>query len=424
MIQSTNSFVKAAFPMRLGRALLVLSMLTGVIGAAAHDEQAEAPAAAPTHAAHHMHNDLAMGAAFAPDGSLWVAGLNSNKQLFVQQAPARALDQWGPPRILDTGADTISADGENHPKIAFGPHGWVVISYTQPLEKPYTGFIRMLRSSDGGNTFSAPFTVHHDQQQITHRFESIAFDGSGKLHTVWIDKRDLERLGQGKSAYAGAAIYQNISSDGGASFGPDTKVADHSCECCHIALAEDPQGVLHALWRHVFGQDIRDHAFASLDAGKPNAFVRATYDDWHINACPHHGPGLASDSTDTDAAYHAVWFGVRTPASPDEASVRYGRLQANGAPVPNSVQTLPDVNAEHADVTAYGRNVVVVWRSTQGKTTRLQAWQSTDSGQHFQLKTLAQVEGANDFPRLVQQGPRMAVVWRLPQEVHVYEIAF
>ena len=74
---------------------------------------------------------------------------------------------------------------------------------------------------------------------ITHRFESLALDAQGALHTVWIDKRDLEaapRVGN-KLAYRGAAIYRNVSLDGGATFGPDTKVADHSCECCRIALA-------------------------------------------------------------------------------------------------------------------------------------------------------------------------------------------
>ena len=133
--------------------------------------------------AHPDRIQLATGAAFAPDGSLWMVGLNANNRLFVQSSPAHALGVWSNMKLLETGADEISADGENRPKIAFGPHGWVVISYTQPLTKPYTGFIRMLRSSDGGKIFGAPFTVHQDRQEITHRFESIAFDRQGVLHT-------------------------------------------------------------------------------------------------------------------------------------------------------------------------------------------------------------------------------------------------
>jgi hypothetical protein len=192
---------------------------------------------------------------------LWVVGLNAQKQLFLQSTPLGGDLQWSPARILDTGKDPIAADGESRPKIAFGPNGWAVISYTMPLAKRFTGFIRMLRSSDGGATFSAPFTVHQDRQEITHRFDAIAFDGDGVLHTLWIDKRDQPPKGSAQ-AYAGAAIYRNASKDGGQTFGPDTKVADHSCECCRIGLARSPQGTMQATWRHVFEGNTRDHAFA------------------------------------------------------------------------------------------------------------------------------------------------------------------
>ena len=173
---------------------------------------------------------LASSVAFDPQGDLWLTGLDTQGRLFVQTAPSEHLSRWGAPRLLDTAGDVIAADGENRPKLAFGPQGRVVLSYTRPLAQPYTGWIRMLRSGDRGKTFSAPTTVHADRQEVTHRFESIAFDAQGVLHTVWIDKRDLADAPRvnGKPAYRGAAIYRNESRDGGASFGPDLKVADHS----------------------------------------------------------------------------------------------------------------------------------------------------------------------------------------------------
>lgn len=366
---------------------------------------------------------LASGVAFAPDGRLWLAGLNAQGQLFVQTAPASDPSRWGAPRVIATAGDVVSADGENRPKLAFGPQGWAVISYTQPLAKPYTGMIRMLRSTDGGQTFSAPFTVHADRQEITHRFESVAFDARGVLHTVWIDKRDMERapkVGK-KSSYTGAAIYRNESRDGGATFGPDLKLADHSCECCRIALAPGRDGVLRAMWRHVFEPNVRDHAFAALVPEGQGPVVRATFDDWRIDACPHHGPGLALAA---DGGFHAVWFGIRKQGREDVAAVRYARLQADGSPRLDTVRALPDEGSEHADVLASGDRVAVVWRSVDGAQSTLKAWLSTDSGQSFRLVTLASVTGDNDQPRLAQQGERMVAVWRNTKEVQVHEIRF
>jgi hypothetical protein len=368
-----------------------------------------------------------VGAAFAPDGGLWVVGLNPARRLFVQRSPDEGAT-WQAARLLDIGTDVVSADGENRPKIAFGPSGQAVITYTQPLSRPYTGEIRMLRSADAAQSFSAPFTVHRDRQLITHRFESVAFDAQGVLHTVWVDKRDQALQKGSGAAYRGAAIYRNESRDGGQTFGPDLKVADHSCECCRIALAPAPGGGLAALWRHVFAPNERDHAFATFGApakgaADPQAVtqaavvrapVRATWDRWALDACPHHGPGLAPAAA---GGYHAVWFGIRggVPA------VRYGRLDAQGAPA-GEVQALPDVSAEHADIASAEQSVAIVWRSFDGEATRLRAWVSSDDGRTFQLRELSRSTDDNDHPRLVRQERNVFVVWRTLKEVRVHRV--
>ena len=379
---------------------------------------------------HAKRVQLATGAALGPDGRLWVVGLNEQGQMFMQSSPAQALGQWTAPVILNTQQDEIAAEGESRPKLAFGPNGWAVVTYTQPLPKPYTGFVRMLRSADGGQTFSAPFTVHQDRQEITHRFESILFDAQGNLHTLWIDKRDMPAKGAGPK-YIGAAVYGNVSKDGGTTFGPDYKLADHSCECCRIAISNTPDGKVVAVWRHVFGEQTRDHGFAVLPGassvasssaqGQSKPPVRSTFDDWQINACPHHGPGLAANTSQT--GFHMVWFGIRKQDGQDVPGVRYARLNANGEPLLSTVKALPDARAEHADVLAHKQRVVVVWRSSEGSTSTLKAWVSDNEGQSFSVKVLGQTQGPNDHPRLVQRAEKMLVVWRDTKEIKVYDVS-
>ena len=184
--------------------------------------------------------------------------------------------EWTERRLLGIGDDIVATNGDNRPKIAFGPASEVAISYTRPLAKPYTGEIRMLRSQDGGQNFSSTFTVNQDRQVITHRFDAIQFDARGDLYTFWIDKRDAEQARQGAkddaSTYDGAAIYYNIASDGGITVSEDRKLADYSCECCRISLiAESMEGVA-VLWRHVFR-----NALIPLVTGFPAAFVGAFF---------------------------------------------------------------------------------------------------------------------------------------------------
>ncbi len=471
--------------LRAGLLAPLLAMVVSVLPAQAQHEQ------------HEQHNagtakrrppPLAMGAAFAPDGALWVVALDAQQRLFVMTSADEGRS-WTAPRTLDTGADKIAADGENRPKLVFDPQGWAVITYTEPLSKPYTGQIRMLRSVDGGRSFSAPFTVHLDRQLITHRFESVAFDARGTLHTAWVDKRDLEAqasaptlagasdpsastpggasvansgeakpnrptrspmrsLTRKKSDYLGAAIYRNESTDGGLTFGPDIKLADHSCECCRIALAPAPDGSLVALWRHVFAPNQRDHGFASIGreptapavaTAAPVEPVRATFDRWAIDACPHHGPGLApamgaavgaavsaavsaaaaagagaGSATAGAGGYHAVWFGQRA----GDARVRYGQLNADGSPR-GDVRVLPDERAEHAGVASVGAKVAIAWRSFDGQATLWRAWVSVDDGHSFALKELGRSASDNDHPLLAQRGEQIFALWRTAEGVRV-----
>jgi hypothetical protein len=380
--------------------------------------RAIAQAGEASHGAHAgKRAGLAMSVAFAPDGKLWIVGLDEQQRLFVQQSGDNGA-RWTAPRVIDTAKDVIAAEGESRPKLAFGPNRWVVISYTKPLSKPYTGEIRMLRSTDGGASFSAPFTVHQDRQLITHRFESIAFDATGALHTLWVDKRDLELAERngGSSTYVGAAIYRNVSLDGGRTFGADIKLADHSCECCRIALAPTPDGGLSAMWRHVFDGNIRDHAFATIVPGGKTAsgMQRASFDQWQIDACPHQGPGLAPAAS---GGFHAVWFGIRN----DEPGVRYARLDERGQ-WREPIRTLPDAGAEHADVQSIGPNVAIVWRSFDGARTRYSAWISNDDGKTFITRELGSTEHDNDNPFLVRHQGQLFAAWRTRKEVHVERV--
>ena len=360
--------------------------------------------------AHHVSPEgrqrpaLAIAAAFSPAGELWVVGLDAQGHLTARISRDDGR-HWSEERALPTGHDAVAADGESRPHIAFGPEGRVAISYTQPLAKPYTGEIRLLRSVDGGRSFSPPITVHHDRQLITHRFDAIAFDAKGTLHTLWIDKRDAV----GRSDVRGAAIYRNESADGGATFGPDIRVAESTCECCRIALSQAPDGGLVAMWRHVFAPNERDHAFTRL--GTATAPARATEDHWALDACPHHGPGLTVAAS---GGYHAVWFGDRAGV----AGVRYGRLHADGTP-DGEPSLLPDDAAEHADVMSAGPQVAIVWRSFDGEATRLRAWLSRDDGRSFELEELGRSTAENDHPRLARRGDRLFAVWRTEQGVQV-----
>ncbi|MGH8186149.1 MAG: sialidase family protein, partial [Steroidobacteraceae bacterium] len=212
-------------------------------------------------------NRAALGTSVAVDsgGRLWVALSRSDHgvaKILVQGSDDEGKT-WRAP-VQAVAGEPVAADGENRPKLAFGPKDEMYVTWTSPTSEKFTGDIRFARSLDAGRTWSAPLVVHRDRQLLSHRFESLLVDSSGRIWVAWVDKRDLQAAQNTKREYAGAAIYYAYSDDRGASWQGDFKLADNSCECCRIALTVDTKGRVAALWRHVFPPNERDHAFALL----------------------------------------------------------------------------------------------------------------------------------------------------------------
>lgn len=363
-----------------------------------------------------MSHGPALGTTAALDqqGRLWIVRsepVDKNAHVVVQRSDDHG-QTWQPPIRVTANAEPVSADGENRPKLAFGSRGELYVSWTSPTSERFTGDIRFARSIDGGKTWSAPGVVHRDRQVITHRFESLIVDRTGRVWIAWIDKRDLGLAQAAKREYSGAAIYYAYSDDGGASWRGDFKLADHSCECCRIALSLDSQGRAVAMWRHVFPPNERDHALAVLQPeGKDIVVERVTFDRWKIDACPHHGPSLAIGA---DGTRHGVWFNQVN----GEGRVSYGRLTSSS---PSGVRSLP-AGASHADIAIDGDTVGIVWKRFDGTATRVESWLSRDGGKHFTPGPSLKTDGASDQPRVVSGDGTMFVVWRRAEGIAVADL--
>lgn len=344
---------------------------------------------------------LGSSGAFDAQGRLWVAHVANNN--IVLQSSTDQGRSWSGPRPVLPKPEAVDANGEARPKIAFGPQGQLYLSYTQTLGKPHTGNIRFVRSTDGGATFSAPYTVQRDHALIDHRFDDFQVDSQGRIFLTWLDKRDKQAALAAQSPYRGIAIYYAVSTDQGASFGADTRLADHTCECCRIATAVDGQGQVAAMWRQIYEPNIRDHAVATLAANAPSASPqRATEDGWKIDACPHRGPSLAFDG---NGQRHQVWF---TGAN-DDGGLFYSGL---GKPM-----RLGGAQAEFGEVSASGQRITVAWKEFDGTTTGIHARVSPDGGATWHAqRTIATTQGVSDHPHLLRHDGAAWLLWRTADE--------
>ena len=428
--------------------LLALALLAGCASAppaehAAHSAPGK-PAAMDRNAmwkASLLRAPLAVTAAFDPQGRLWRARID-NGRLLVSRVHDNG-EASSPPVAVNAEPEPIAADGENRPKLAFGKDGEIYVSWTQSGERPFSGHVRFARSLDGGRTFEAPLTVNDDRMPISHRFDSLVVTPDGRIHLVWLDKRDSATAQQRGEKYSGISLYYAVSTDRGASFGDgiepraagrsgipirfahssshkmspasgfsaNRKLADHSCECCRIALALDTDGTPVLAWRHVYGANTRDHALLRLDGQSQP--VRVTHENWALDACPHHGPALGIGS---DGVYHLAWYS----GAEKQRGLFYAHSRDRGTTFtsPHAFGN-PDAQAGHPQVLALGTRVSLAWKEFDGKQTVIRAQHSRDGGRTFaKTVTLAASASASDQPLLVSDGTRVLLSWNSATEGH------
>ena len=281
------------------------------------------------------------------------------------------------------------------------------MAWTLKTSSRFTGEIRFCRSTDGGENFETPRTINDDNLFTGHRFESLFLVDSGHLYLTWVDKRDLEASVEAGEDYAGAAIYYAVSDDDGASFSQNYRVANNSCECCRIAIAPRGPENIAILWRQVFGEDVRDHAIAELTpSGKTLTTNRASYDQWHINACPHHGPTMVQSSLSGD--YHMSWF---TNGDLNQG-IYYARYSFDDGRSASIFQVDGQPGAGHPFLSEHNEKLHLVWKGFNGRETLLNLITSEDDGATWsEPTTLLKTDKGSAHPLLIQNSDSLFLSW-------------
>ena len=360
---------------------------------------------AGAHEGHDHGPPLAVSMALDAQGSLWRVSVKDGFVLVGQSKTASVL-AFSAQQKLNSQAQKIGTDGDARPKIAIAQNGNIYVTWTQALPTTYSGYIWFSRSIDGGRTFSQPSIVHQDRAEITHRFDALAVSPSGRIYVAWVDKRDLIAAKKAKQAYDGAAIYYAVSDDQGVSFGAEQKVADSSCECCRIAMIANEKGDAVMMWRHLFDGGVRDHAIAKIDVNEKYPKIhRASFGQWKINACPHHGPAFAKGG---DWGYHMAWFD-----GGDKAGLFYARMDGE-AWVSSPAKRFGDANSQagHPALISDGEQVWLVWKEMTDTASLVKLVKSSDGGRAWEVPfVISQTKGKSDYPQLLLKNGQAYLAW-------------
>lgn len=356
--------------------------------------------------------------AFDAQGGLWLAW-TQNEHVYVAKSNDGGQSILPPVRVTPDPLP-VEKNGENRPKVVAAPNGDLYVSFIAKGEKKFTGVVYFSRSLDGGKTFSAPKRISDEAQPSSQRFEALKVGPDGRIFIAWLDKRDLFAAKQAKTTYRGSALYYAISDDRGATFHANRNGADHSCECCRVAMDIGPDGLPVIVWRHIFEPSIRDHAVMKLNAyGSPGAVVRLSEDNWELDGCPHHGPAI---SISDNGVQHVTWF--------TDGEARQGIFYASsddGGRTFTSPMAFGDADhqAGHPSVLAVGEQVYLTWKEFSGVLDELYVMASADQGLTWSTPLrVAATADASDHPFLIEDGRWLYASWATTLEgLHLFKVA-
>ncbi|MFN3075493.1 MAG: sialidase family protein [Alphaproteobacteria bacterium] len=345
---------------------------------------------------------------FGPDGRLWLAWA-AGGQVLVASSTDRGAS-FGPPVQVTEDPAVIDDGGEARPRIAVLPDGVLVVVWSVRHEQAYDGTAMVARSANGGMSFSKPMPLVIEEKPTSQRFVSLLVASTGRLYAVWIDKRAVKAATAIGSPYAGAALALAWSDDSGGSFAHGRILADHSCECCRVAMALGRDDVPVLLWRHIFPPNLRDHAVMRVPTsgvgGAEASPLRVAVDDWSTDACPHHGPSLAVDAAGT---WHAAWYTA--------GKRRQGLFVAHSGDGGRSFSSPlefgdPKQAPSHPFLLAAKGRLWLVWKEISSVGVDIRRMVSADGARTWSAPgTVATTTQASDHPLLISDGTSVFLSW-------------
>jgi len=165
----------------------------------------------------------------------------------------------------------------------------------------YDYAIHTARSTDGGETWGEPWTLHEDDSPTEHGFLSGVRNGD-RLGFTWLDGRAYVPGPDGAPATEEMSLrYREIGPDG--SPGPELLVDGRVCDCCQTSAAMTSDGPV-VVYRNRTEDEIRDIYIARMVDGAWQEGHAVSDDGWHIAGCPVNGPVVVADG----AAVAVAWF--------------------------------------------------------------------------------------------------------------------
>lgn len=189
--------------------------------------------------------------AFLQGGNVAVSMSRDRGETFTE--PVVAMDVGGHARGGKQRGPRLGVDGRKRIFVT-AP---VTFDVAEQARKYPTTELYLVRSDDGGKTWSPPLQINQANKKAPEALHWLAVDPAGAVHAAWLDLRG--RVTPGQDLYYAKIVDGKI--------GTNRKIATLVCECCAPGLAVDDLGRAVTAWREGGDKPSREILWAAIDGG-------------------------------------------------------------------------------------------------------------------------------------------------------------
>ena len=368
--------------------------------------------AAPTVRLPAIANAQSMGVNLAttPAGKVvmsWIQRTESGAELRFSVLEDRA---WRAPKVIARGDDWFVNWADFPSVVPIDNDTWAAHWLVRSGDSTYAYDVAMSVSTDAGQAWSSPLSLHSDGTPTEHGFVSL-FPWRGDIGAVWLDGRKTINEYDPQNPTASGMTLRSAVMQRDGSIKQESVIDELVCDCCQTDVALTASGPIVA-YRNRTTKEVRD-IFVALTADgdwQPGELVDE--DGWEIAGCPVNGPALAADGNRVAAS----WFtGAR-----DTAAVRIAFSEDRGRSFGPAIDVAISDTLGRVDtlLTDEGDAIVSSLHGTGNGRAEIRLQRVSPDGRVYPPLAVAETSATrlSGFPRLARHPEGLVVAWTDAQD--------
>lgn len=239
------------------------------------------------------------------DGNIYLSWIENDKDT-VSHLKFSTLknNEWSPPKTIANGKGWF-VNWADFPSItSFGTSNLSAHYLEKSADDTYAYDVKLIQSTDYGETWDEAFKPHSDNTHTEHGFVSkVAIDDKSYL-SVWLDGRQNAYAETDSTVAAQMTLRSAIVNDKGEII-EEYLLDNRVCDCCQTDAAMTSEGPI-VVYRNRSDEELRDTYYVKHVNGSWTEPKPIHEDNWKIAGCPVNGPSISTK----DNLVAVTWFTI------------------------------------------------------------------------------------------------------------------